>query len=116
VDYSAVGAAACMGSMCGMPVTSIVLLLEVSGAANYSIVLPFTAAVGMSTFLFDYILTYVSDANKAAQGTVKRVTMTPGDSLFDYVDGNHDGVVSKEEFKAWYRELDSPVRLQLQKL
>jgi len=116
VDYSAAGAAACLASLCGVPVTSIVLLLEVSGGANYSIVLPFITAVGISTLLNDYILTYLLGAKNSAQGNVKRGVTAQVDSLFDYVDVNHDGVVSKEEFKAWYRELNSTVQLQLEKL
>jgi len=114
VDYSAAGAAACLASLCGVPVTGIVLLLEVSGGANYTIVLPLIAAVGISTFLDNYILNNVLGAKDAAKSTVDRVATSPVESLFDNIDTNKDGVVSKEEFEAWYRALNSPVKETLQ--
>jgi len=112
VDYSAVGAAACLASLCGLPVSAVVLLLEVSGGANYSIVLPLMVAVGMSTFLHDYILTYVLGGNGAAKG-LDGVSQR-AESLFHFMDGNKDGVVTKEEFQTWYRKLNAPVQRQLE--
>jgi len=110
VDYSAAGAAACLASLCGVPVTAVVLLLEVSGGANYSIVLPLIAAVGLSTFLDNYLLTYVLGEKDAAQDTIQRVATSPVESLFETIDLNKDGVVSKEEFEVWYKELNKPAR------
>jgi len=107
VDYSAAGAAACLASLCGVPVTATVLLLEVSGGADYSIVLPLIAAVGFSTFVDNYLLTYVLGAKDAAKPSIERVSTT---SLFDAIDVNRDGVLCRQEFAAWYKDLDSSAK------
>lgn len=38
--------AACLGSICNVPVTSVVLLLELAGGKDYGVVLPTVAATG----------------------------------------------------------------------
>lgn len=44
--YAVVGMAACLGSICNVPVTSVVLLLELAGGKDYGVVLPTVAATG----------------------------------------------------------------------
>jgi len=104
VDFAGAGAAACLASLCGVPVTAIVLLLEVNGGANYSIVLPLIAAVALSTFFDNYLLNFVLGAEDAAKPSIERVS---SEALFETVDANRDGVVSKEEFEAWLAALAS---------
>ena len=44
--YAVVGMAACLGSVCNVPLTAVVLLLELAGGKDYGVVLPTVAAVG----------------------------------------------------------------------
>lgn len=44
--YAVVGMAACLGSICSVPLTSVVLLLELAGGKDYGVVLPTVAATG----------------------------------------------------------------------
>ena len=44
--YAIVGMAACLGSVCNVPLTAVVLLLELAGGKDYGVVLPTVAAVG----------------------------------------------------------------------
>ena len=44
--YAIVGMAACLGSICNVPLTAVVLLLELAGGKDYGVVLPTVAAVG----------------------------------------------------------------------
>ena len=46
--YAVVGMAACLGSICKVPLTSVVLLLELAGGKDYGVVLPTVAATGLA--------------------------------------------------------------------
>ncbi|CAE7363418.1 CLC-E [Symbiodinium natans] len=53
--YAIVGMAACLGSICNVPLTAVVLLLELAGGKDYGVVLPTVAAVGVAVYVEDLL-------------------------------------------------------------
>ena len=53
--YAVVAMAACLGSICKVPLTSVVLLLELSGGKDYGVVLPVVAATGVAVYVDDLL-------------------------------------------------------------
>ncbi|CAJ1367153.1 unnamed protein product [Effrenium voratum] len=53
--YAVVGMAACLGSICSVPLTSVVLLLELAGGKDYGVVLPTVAATGVAVYVEDFL-------------------------------------------------------------
>jgi len=53
--YAVAGMAACMASICGVPLTAVVLLLELAGGVSYGVVLPTVAAVGVAIYVEDLL-------------------------------------------------------------
>lgn len=49
--YSVVGMAATLASVCGVPLTSVVLIIELAGGSDYGVVLPTVAAVGTAVYV-----------------------------------------------------------------
>lgn len=64
VTYAIVGMAASLGAVCGVPLTAVVLLLELSGGDDYGVILPTVAAVGVAVYVEDLL---TSAANRSGQ-------------------------------------------------
>ncbi|CAK9085443.1 unnamed protein product [Durusdinium trenchii] len=54
--YAVVGMAACLGSICNLPLTAVVLLLELAGGKDYGVVLPTVAATGVAVYVEDLLV------------------------------------------------------------
>lgn len=51
--YAIVGMAASLAAICGVPLTAVVLLLELAGGRSYGVVLPMVVAVGVAVTVED---------------------------------------------------------------
>jgi len=117
-DYASVGAAAALAGICGVPLTAVVLLLELTAGRDYAICLPLIAAVGLSVYTEQALLRgniesiKVQDVSQDALAKVAMVEAEP-DEIFQFLDKNQDGTVTKEEFREWFTTLGVRTRTML---
>jgi len=113
--FAAVGSAAVLASLCGVPITAVVLLLEVAGGVDYQILLPLIAAVGSSVFIESILLR--NWLGMSSVSTVQRVSSNPAvqeaEQLFKIIDKNGDGIVTTEELTEWFKDLGGSARSEL---
>ncbi|CAE8643660.1 unnamed protein product [Polarella glacialis] len=64
--YAIVGMAASLGAVCGVPLTAVVLLLELAGGKDYGVVLPTVAAVGVAVYVEDSLTSWAAGSNAAS--------------------------------------------------
>jgi len=105
-DYAAVGSAAVLATICGVPLTAVVLLLELTAGTDYVICLPLIAAVGLSVFVEKALLRGVFELRNVSDDALQRVAMLSEEeqaaAIFKMLDKNKDGSLSPEEFRDWF--------------
>lgn len=117
-DYAAVGGAGVLASICGVPLTAVVLLLELTAGTDYTICLPLIAAVGLSVYVDKALLRGATGLalRDVSKDAIQRNAMGSEEEdkqaglLFDILDKNKDGTVSREEFRAWFVQLGERAR------
>mmetsp|Transcript_46387 Transcript_46387/g.131876 ORF Transcript_46387/g.131876 Transcript_46387/m.131876 type:complete len:161 (-) Transcript_46387:39-521(-) len=114
-DYAAVGGAAALASICNVPVTAVVLLLELTAGTDYAISLPLIAAISLAVWTDQFLERGgklrgfgIKDVTNEA---LTRVSMLSGKDapdtrrIFDIMDKNKDGTVTRQEFQDWISKL-----------
>jgi len=117
-DYAAVGGAAVLAAVCNVPLTAVVLLLELSQGTTYAICLPLIAAVSISVYVEAYLQGGLKGLalRDASRNALSRVSMlepqaaADAERIFAELDKNKDGAVSSEEFKEWFSTLGDDAR------
>jgi len=118
-DYATVGVAASLAGICGAPLTAVVLVLELTAGTDYAICLPVILAVGAALYVEKAILrqdkgSRLRDLSKDALTRVAMVTKSEGSDeawrVFNALDEDNNGSVSREEFRTWLRSVFSRAR------
>jgi len=115
-DYAAVGSAAVLASICGVPLTAVVLLLELTAGTDYAICLPLIAAVGLAVYVEKALARGRTEValRDVSDDALQRVAMLSEEeqatAIFKLLDKDEDGSVTKEEFSDWFAELGDSVR------
>lgn len=108
-DYAAVGAAATLAAICDVPVTAVVLMLELTAGRDYAISLPLIAAVSLAVLIdafFEGRLTGMGLKTISRDALVRVSMPNDADELFQLLDVNKDGTLSKKEFIDGLARLD----------
>jgi H+/Cl- antiporter ClcA len=110
--FAGVGSAAVLASLCGVPITAVVLLLELGGGVDYNILLPLIAAVSSSVFIESILLRDLLGLQSAT--ALQRVSSNPdredAERLFRQIDANGDGIVTSDEWTAWFVKNNEDVK------
>lgn len=114
-DYAAVGGAAALASICNVPVTAVVLLLELTAGTDYSISLPLIAAISLAVWTDQFLERGgklrgfgIKDVTNEALTRVSMLSAkdAPDTSrIFDSMEKNKDGTVTRKEFQDWISKL-----------
>jgi len=107
--FAAVGGASALAGVCGVPLTAVVLMLELTAGIDYNICLPLISAVGLSVYVEKAISTGVQSItwNNVSDDSLNRVAMgysnesqAEVDNIVDMFDRNGSGGIRCEEFVA----------------